>query len=813
MKKKALSLLLALCLCLSLLPGTAWAADPTPPWTGSGTEDAPYQISTRGDLAALASAVNSGTSYSGVYFKLTADIDLGGSTSAWTPIGTQGKPFSGTFDGNGHTITGLYINNTTDESARAALFGYISGATVQDLSVQGSVTATGQYSRAAGIVAETAYNSTNSISRCSFSGSVSGISNMGGIVGKIDSGSTTVTGCSNSATVTGNNATGTVGSNVGGIVGSNGNGTVENCVNTGAVSGFSKVGGIAGKNYGGTVENCVNTGAVGNTEQSSANNSTGKVGGIVGNNSTEATVKDCRNSGAVTAAGDASEVGGVVGINSGSTVENCDNSGAVINSGPAIGGGTGAKTGSMGGIVGTNKSSSATGDGVKDCRNTGDVSVVYIVNHDASTSSVTVTVRVGGVVGWNEAALYTTTTTTTHCNTVSGCESTGAVYCVSADTGVTRCIGGVAGKNDNGCVVTDCTFLSTGGNSGLNGVGSSDGTVTNVTASSTLSITLPAPTGILNKSVTGNYYWGADTQGNMVRKSFVGSGTTDDPYLISELGALEVFRNNVNAGIGEYYYAHVKLTADIDLGGASNPWEPIGTPDKPFSGTFDGNNHTVSGLYINVTDQQNLGLFGVISFGTVNNLTVSGEISVTATTRMYSGTTLLQNEFYASNIGGIAGSSSGIINGCSFTGKITAKIDTRTNTDTYGGKAIGSIVGNNSGTVKNCHSGDDDTVLKGLFEVGGIAGNLNGSGTIESCSFTGTITRSETIGSSGTVTSGSSFGGIVGSSTGGTIRTSESNATVEGDTATAASSDPWTAAAAITVWWKTAGSAARSREV
>lgn len=266
MMKKALSLLLALCLCLSLLPGTAWAAEPT--WTGSGTQNNPYLISTKDDLVALADAVNNGTTYSGKFFKLTADIDLEGSESSqWTPIGSQNKPFSGTFDGGGHTISGLYIN-TTNENARAALFGYISGATVQDLSVRGNVTATGHYSRAAGIVALTASGSTNTISGCSFSGSVSGITNVGGIIGKIDDGSTTVTGCSNSATVTGNNhstSTSTVGSSVGGIVGWNSKGTVKDCVNTGAISGFNKVGGIAGQNSGGSVENCVNTGAVGNT--------------------------------------------------------------------------------------------------------------------------------------------------------------------------------------------------------------------------------------------------------------------------------------------------------------------------------------------------------------------------------------------------------------------------------------------------------------------------------------------------------------------------------------------------------------------
>ena len=81
---------------------------------GTGTESDPYQISNGAELAYLAQQVNAGESYSDKYFTLTNDIDLG--SKEWTPIGNEneswdGYKFEGTFDGDGHTIRGLYSNS------------------------------------------------------------------------------------------------------------------------------------------------------------------------------------------------------------------------------------------------------------------------------------------------------------------------------------------------------------------------------------------------------------------------------------------------------------------------------------------------------------------------------------------------------------------------------------------------------------------------------------------------------------------------------------------------------------------------------
>jgi uncharacterized repeat protein (TIGR02543 family) len=139
MNKKAgrpLSLFLCLAfvftLCAGFLPGVKTEAEPTGNWTdglsylagytfggGDGTHSDPYQINTEVQLAQLALNVNSGSSYKDKYFKLTADLNL--SSKYWTPIGIlESSPFSGTFDGQRHVITGLTI--ITGESC-IGLFG------------------------------------------------------------------------------------------------------------------------------------------------------------------------------------------------------------------------------------------------------------------------------------------------------------------------------------------------------------------------------------------------------------------------------------------------------------------------------------------------------------------------------------------------------------------------------------------------------------------------------------------------------------------------------------------------------------------
>ena len=288
---------------LLLIPAQAIA------WSGGGTADNPYIIATSADLARLAADVNGGDSCGGKYFKLTADIDLGGvsgdASTYWTPIGTLVSPdirlFSGRFDGAGHEIKGLHIEAASADYQ--GLFGAIgttsSGdiAEVRSLTVRGSVAGRSTVGLIAGL-------NVGKITSCAASGAVSGTGEYtGGIVG-MNFGA--VSSSVSRSAVSGIN-------DVGGIVGIN-YGAVTSSVSHSTVRGMGAcVGGIVGMNNAAgsaTVSNCVSHGAVSGTGQS--------VGGIVGMNYD--TVTNCASFSPVS--GDSMNVGGIVGLSSG-TITNC----------------------------------------------------------------------------------------------------------------------------------------------------------------------------------------------------------------------------------------------------------------------------------------------------------------------------------------------------------------------------------------------------------------------------------------------------------------------------------------------------------
>ena len=193
----------------------------------AGTEADPYIISDYPQLELLASRVNNGYNYSsGKHFKLGADIACFDGENNHAPIGVHvtNKHFFGTFDGDGHTVSGICINSSSNYQG---LFGNLSGATVKNVTLAGS-TIIGR-DEVGGIVG---YSFTGTFENCRVLGDVtiganaSGADNHGGIVGRIF-GRGTVNGCYSAATVTrdGNsNCT-----NYGGIVG-NTDGTVSNCI-------------------------------------------------------------------------------------------------------------------------------------------------------------------------------------------------------------------------------------------------------------------------------------------------------------------------------------------------------------------------------------------------------------------------------------------------------------------------------------------------------------------------------------------------------------------------------------------------------
>ena len=280
MKKRFLALLLVLTLLVGLMPA-ALAADTVdvsalPEYTaGADTSTgAAYKISTEESLRAFAAAVkaddgNGTYAHAGVTLYLAGDIAL---TGTWKPVGSTATYvddfFAGTFDGCGHTISGLNVQGST---VNQGLFAAINKATIRNLNVSGTVSC-GTKNYVGGIVGKV---QAGTIENCSFSGSVTG-GYTGGIAGGLNSNDVTISGCVNAADVTGTTA--------GGILGYwKKTASIRDCYNTGSVTGSAKAGGIVGQLSSGTIENCYSTGAVGGAAS--------QKGGIFA--FSNATVKNC----------------------------------------------------------------------------------------------------------------------------------------------------------------------------------------------------------------------------------------------------------------------------------------------------------------------------------------------------------------------------------------------------------------------------------------------------------------------------------------------------------------------------------------
>lgn len=199
-----------------------------------------YTVDNEKGLRNLAKLVNSNGGKTLINITLTGDITL---TGEWTPIGNYENRYTGTFDGNGHTITGLTVNQK--ERGNVGLIGYLgSGGKVQNLTLE-NVNLNGNL-YVGGVVG---YSNNGTVTACTASGSINGKEYVGGIVGSNYLG--TVTACYNtSSTVNGSYL-------VGGVVGQNNKGIVTACYNaSGSIYGESTVGGVVGDNYTSTVTAC-----------------------------------------------------------------------------------------------------------------------------------------------------------------------------------------------------------------------------------------------------------------------------------------------------------------------------------------------------------------------------------------------------------------------------------------------------------------------------------------------------------------------------------------------------------------------------
>ncbi len=219
-----------------------------------------------------------------------------------------------------------------------------------------------------------------------------------------------------------------------------------------------------------------------------------------------------------------------------------------------------------------------------------------------------------------------------------------------------------------------------------------------------------------------------------------GTGTEEDPFLVETAEHLNNVRNYLNS--------HFKQTAEIiNLSSEYPNWEPIGSSEYPFNGTYNGDNKTISNLAIS-REASYQGLFGYIDMGSeIKNLgLVDVNIAVTGSAQH--------------QIGTLAGVSSGTVGNCFSTGTVTAAnsdevggllgiqsyfaiiIDSYSSVNVEGGYFVGGLVGTNLGEIEGCHSTGSVT---GTENIGGLTG-LNFQGTIKDSHSTGAVTGVQAIG-------------------------------------------------------------------
>ena len=458
------------------------------PW---GSVNNPYVIRTQAQLERLSAIVASGSavnsiynstnypyakatdkSFANAYFVLDGNISM---SEQSVPIGNSSTKFSGTFDGKNHTISNLKTSGQY-----SGLFGYVNGATIQNLTV--NVANNAGATSAGGLVG--AVNGTTTIRNCTVNGTISGTHQVGGFVGFAQGVyqdntlvlpcNLTIEGCINNATVTttsqasDNNRT-----SAGGFVGyvnagatvtiksyTDENGQTKKSTNNGKISTTSSadnkgVGGFVGYSYGKiTLTDCVNeknatitgkervgglVGYIGKADSDSqkemvisgcenkatvTSNSTNDVygiGGIVGYNSGhKVAITNCINSGAITGT---HETAGIIGYSDHSEISNCTNSGAV----------SGFAT--VGGIVGK-----MGGGSIVSCKNTATVkaSKARDIDGDGNLDGA----YLGGIAGWTNG-------------NVNNCYNSGTVT-TETSWGYSNIVGGIVGFLVNGKTVSYC---------------------------------------------------------------------------------------------------------------------------------------------------------------------------------------------------------------------------------------------------------------------------------------------------------------------------------------------------------------------
>ena len=707
-QRNRLFTMLLLVMAILMPYGGAWAQ--TQPSKGDGKVGNPYIITKAEELAWFRDQVNGGNKK--ICAKIAdnvevidlknfchaADASKKIDEQSWVPIGNSNKPYQGTFDGNGKTITNLYINAS---QVNMGLFGYTYEGTIKNLTFEyANVTNTNSY---AGVLVGNAFwrstlqnikisntcqikggNYTGGIagsldgnaSNCVNYATVQGKEDVGGLFGYYSRTGNSMTACANYGNVTATSNT------VGGLVGYYSSGTIQDCANYGNIEGTNNVGGMAGYVSKGKMQNVFCYGNV------SATNNT-KRGGMVCGYSSKG----------VTEGMVAYYSGAKLTVNSQEQTVKAFGSDNLSEDNATGFTETQLKSGVVAYLLQQNASSEAKWG--QNLANDGDSYPVIGSEHTVYSDNSLVNCMTYEIISGS----FTNNTTSSAIKYQHG----QTIHHVATNATCTE----AATKEYWQC--QDC--LRTYSDSQL--------------TEELTDVTIAEKPALGHKNDEDGYC--NQCQHYVAVKPSQESGV----YLISKPCHLAWFRDYVNGTIvddGEaagttHPSASAKLTADIDLknychaaedGKELLSWLPIGNDNNRWKGNMDGQGHTISNLYIK-TAQNHVGLFGYTDGATIQDLIFDNakveNVSTTGTKTMYTG--ILAGYAYAST------NSPAHIKG----------IKTTNNCTVIGQEDTGGIVGCAKINLENC---ENRSSVKGTGSVGGIAGD-SFERNIKRCTNYGTV--------------------------------------------------------------------------
>ncbi|MFO7618761.1 MAG: GLUG motif-containing protein [Thermoplasmata archaeon] len=682
---------------MSVLSGSAISSEPAMPVPmgggtfggGNGTVWAPYNITDIFDLQAMQNDTSA-------HYQLVNDIDASDTVNwngiqGFVPVGNSTAPFTGLFNGQGHTISGLVLNRPENYQA---LFGYTSSTSLIENVHISNVSVNCWQWRGAII----GLNAGGTIRNCSSSGTIGyASSNAGGLVGRSVGG--IIDNCSSSCSISSTN-----GNNIGGLVGqANGGTIITNSHSTGNVQGVTNVGGFIGYHTGddSTVDGCTASGIV--------NGSGVCIGGFVGQNMNGADVYNSSASGNVYCTGPNLGVigtGGFVGanywnLNGPTTIQFCFASGNVNG------------TSSVGGFAGSN------GDQILarifDCYSLG--------NAYASVSTV------GGFMGsGSEGPLMR-------------CYSTGAP---SSPGGGVGGFAGYVGFASASNFQNNRWDISTSAMGAPISVGNSSQIFGNTTAELLMQSTY-------NGSDFTNDWWMIDGQTRPFLRMEWNQNITNSHQLQlmqMDLAADYTLANDID--LSDITEASQMWGTSLTTGGgfvsiAYDTDSDTAYNGTPFSGSLSGNNFTISNLFINRSTDYYIGLFGYAALGTkfkdleIEGSYVSGKGDVGLLVGCNNAGSI-DNCHSTGTAKGTEGDIGGLI-GWNLGGTVT-NCTSHTNIP-LAKRWAGGLIGYSNGLVNNC-TAYGDTVGTGDW-IGGLIGQM-WAGTVSNCSAYGDATGINNVG-------------------------------------------------------------------